>query len=102
MGRRLKLQQELEELLGSRNVYFQPPESKKLNYDCIIYNRPNIEGMNANNNKYKLTDRYDVMFIYRNPDSEMPHKILEHFSYCSHNRHFVADNLYHDVFSLYY
>lgn len=102
MARRLKLQAELEELLGTRNVYFQPPESKKLTYDCIIYNRSNIDGRNADNKKYTLSDRYDVMLIYRNPDSELPHKMLERFTYCSHSRHFVTDNLYHDVFTLYY
>lgn len=102
MARRLKLQTELEELLGTRNVYFQPPESKSLKYDCIVYNRSNIDGRNANNYKYTLTDRYDVTIIYRNPDSELPHKMLERFMYCSHSRHFVVDNLYHDVFTLYY
>lgn len=102
MSRRLNLQAELEELLGNRNVYFQPPETKKLQYDCIIYHRNNIEGRNADNKKYMLNDRYDVMLIYRDPDSEMPKKILEHFTYCSHSWHYVADNLYHDIFTLYY
>ena len=102
MASRLKLQEELEEVLGSRNVYFQPPESKKLTYDCIVYNPSNISTRKANNKNYIFNDRYDVTFIYKDPDSEMPRKILEHFSYCSHSRHFVNDNLYHDVFTLYY
>lgn len=102
MGRRLKLQTELEELLGTRNVYFQPPESKKLQYDCIIYSRSNIASEKANNKNYINTDRYDVMFLSRDPDSEMPYKILNHFEYCTYGRHYVADNIYHDVFTLYY
>jgi len=32
MGTRLELQNLLENILGSRNVYFQPPENLKLNY----------------------------------------------------------------------
>ena len=33
MASRLKLQTMLEEILGSRNVYFNPPESVKMKYD---------------------------------------------------------------------
>lgn len=102
MARRLNLQTELESLLGSRNVYFQPPESKKLVYDCIVYNRSNIASTKADNKNYINTDRYDVTFMSRNPDSEIPHKILGYFKYCTYRRHFVADNVYHDVFTLYY
>ena len=39
MSRRLKLQEKLEELLESRNVYYQPPESKKMDYPAIRYNK---------------------------------------------------------------
>lgn len=102
MASRLQLQAELEELLGSRNVYFQPPESKKLQYDCIVYHRSNINTNKADNKNYIMTDRYDLTFIYRNPDSDIPKKILEKFEYCSHIRMFTVDNLYHDVFTLYY
>ena len=102
MARRLQLQAELEELLGSRNVYFQPPESKKLKYDCIIYNRDNVASTKADNHNYLNVNRYNVMFLSRDPDNEMPIKILEHFEYCTYSRHYVADNIYHDVFTLYY
>lgn len=102
MARRLQLQAELEELLGSRNVYFQPPESKKLKYDCIIYNRDNVASTKADNHNYLNVNRYNVMFLSRDPDNEMPTKILEHFEYCTYSRHYVADNIYHDVFTLYY
>ena len=37
MGTRLELQNKLEELLGSRHVYFQPPESVKMEYPAIKY-----------------------------------------------------------------
>lgn len=102
MASRLELQVELETILGTKNVYFQPPESKKLIYDCIVYNRSNIASMKADNYNYINTNRYDVTYIYRDPDSEIPMKILEHFPYCTFSRHFVTDNLYHDVFSLYF
>lgn len=102
MASRLQLQTELEELLGTRNVYFQPPESKKLQYDCIVYHRSNINTNKADNRNYILTDRYDVTIIYRNPDNDLPKRMLERFRYCTHSNFFTADNLYHDVFTLYY
>ena len=37
--RRLELDADLRALLGSTNVYFQPPETKKLKYPCFIYER---------------------------------------------------------------
>lgn len=37
MGQRVDLHRKFEIALGSKNVYFQPPESVKLKYPCIIY-----------------------------------------------------------------
>ena len=102
MASRLELQAELEALLGSKNVYFQPPESKKLQYDCIVYSRDNIETKKADNKNYMFANRYTLTFIYRDPDSEKPKQILERFDYCRMTNHVVVDNLYHDVYSLYY
>lgn len=102
MGSRLDLQIELEEILGSREVYFQPPESRKLTYDCIIYSRSNIDTRNADNLHYTNNKRYEVTMIYRNPDSDLTDRILNHFQYSSFERHFTNDNLNHDVVSIYY
>lgn len=102
MGSRLELHEELCELLGSRNVYFQPPESKKIEYDCIVYHRSGYNVKNANDNKYLLNDRYELEYIYRNPDSDLTKQIIKHFMYCRHDRHFVSDNLNHETFDLYY
>lgn len=99
--RRIELQRVLEEVLGSGNVYFQPPENLKMKYDCIVYERSRIEALYASNAPYRLLDRYQVTAIYKNPDSELPRR-LAMLPMCSHDRHFPADNLNHDVFVLYY
>lgn len=99
--RRLELQVVLEDILGSENVYFQPPENLKMQYDCIRYSLDDIDVEFANNRPYFLYDRYQVIAIYKNPDSDLPHKIAM-LPMCSHNRHYTADNLNHDVFTLYY
>lgn len=102
MEGRLKLQTELEKLLGNRNVYYQPPESKKLVYDCIVYQKKDLWNRHADNSKYLLKDCYELTFIYRDPDSDFTKRILNHFQYSTFNRHFTSDNLHHDVITIYY
>ncbi len=101
MSRRIELQSLLEEILGSRNVYFQPPASLKMQYDCIRYERIRIDTDHADNLPYQLYDRYQIIAIYKNPDSDLPRKIAA-LPMCYHERHYTADNLNHDVFNLYY
>lgn len=52
MASRPDLQLLLEELLESRNVYFQPPESVKMNYPAIVYALEDIENAHADNGVY--------------------------------------------------
>lgn len=101
MDRRLKLQTILENILGSRNVYFQPPSNTKLSYPCIIYNRSTIESRYANNAKYNTRVRYSLMLIGRSPESELVEELLK-LPYCSYDRFYTADTLNHDTFTLYY
>lgn len=102
MNNRLELQSKLEELLGSRNVYFQPPESIKLNYPCIIYSRGiTHKTIFANDNQYQHRIRYDVIIIDKNPDSEILDKIAS-LPMCVFQRHYTSNNLNHDVYELYY
>lgn len=101
MASRLKLHEILCEILGSRNVYFQPPASVKLNFPCIIYERSNVNTLNADDTNYITKKQYTVTVIDKNPDSELPDKISE-LPYCSFERFFVSDNLNHDVFKIFY
>lgn len=101
MDRRLELHELLETILGSSNVYFQPPTGFQMVYDCIVYSRSHIDSTFANNQPYLLNDRYQITVIYRNPDSDLPKKVAR-LPMCVHDRHFTADNLNHDVFILYF
>lgn len=101
MDRRLELQKILENILGSRNVYFQPPSNTKLTYPCIIYERNAIETRHANNGKYNSKIRYSIMLIGRSPENQLINELLK-LPYCSYDRFYVADGLNHDTFTLYY
>lgn len=102
MARRLQLHEELCSILGSRNVYFQPPESVKLKYDAIVYKIIDRDDLRANDHRYRNLVAYEVTLIYRNPDSEIPNDLFDHFTYVDFNRHFTMDNLHHDIFTIYY
>lgn len=102
MERRVQLQALLEELIGSRNVYFQPPSTVMLSYPCIIYSRGVIGRTEfANNMPYHHQVRYDVTVVDKDPDSEILEKVAS-LPMCSFQRHYTADNLNHDVYNLYY
>lgn len=101
MGSRLNLQNLLEELLGSRNVYFQPPASVSMKYPAIVYSRNDLENWHANNNVYAQTTAYSVTVIDEDPESEYVRKVSQ-LPMCTFDRHYVAENLNHDVFTLYF
>ena len=101
MGTRLELQTLLETLMGSRNVYFQPPESVKLSYPCIIFNRSAEDTKFADDQPYVRQKRYQLTVIDKNPDSVIPDKIAS-LPRCIFDRHFTSNNLNHDVYNIYY
>ena len=101
MGSRLELQTILEELLGSRNVYFQPPESVKLSYPAIVYAIKDVETTFADNRAYLKAPSYEVTLIDKNPDNVFVEAILD-IPYCTFDRHYKADNLNHYVFTLFH
>lgn len=96
---RLELQQILKGI--APNVYFQPPNNTKMSYPCIIYARDNMDVSYADNGPYRHAIRYEVTVIDQNPDSELVDQVAL-LPLVSHNRFFTADNLNHDVFTLYF
>lgn len=101
MNNRLELHEIFCEILGSRNAYFQPPESVKMSYPAIRYSRKDIKNRFANDQVYMQKDCYEVIVIDKDPDSELVKKVST-FPMCSFDRHYVSDNLNHDVFTLYF
>ena len=101
MYRRIEFHSLLCELLGSSNVYFQPPESIKMKYPAIVYSLNDIDTEHANNGVYLYTKQYSVTLVSKEPDSPVIDK-LALLPMSMFNRSYVADNLNHTVFSIYY
>lgn len=101
MTDRIELQHLLENALGSRNVYFQPPENLKMSFPAIVYNREKIIEKHANNLMYGNDYRYKIILIDKDPESEAIEKILT-IPKTSHANTYVSENMNHDVFYTYY
>jgi hypothetical protein len=101
MASRLELQTLLESLIPAGQVYFQGPGEQSMQYPCIVYKRDSAKTEFAGNHPYRYLKRYQVTFISRNPDADVPDKIAA-LPMCLFNRHFGANGLNHDVFTLYF
>lgn len=101
MAPRLQLQTILETILGSRNVYFQPPPSTKMNYPAIVYSRDDVNTIRANNEAYNQTKRYSVTVIDSDPDSKI-HEAVGKLPLTAYDRFYAADQLNHDVYKIFF
>jgi len=97
---RLTLQTALEEFMGSRYVYYQPPETIQLHYPCILYELDRIDPIYADNGSYLKHKQYSVTIVHQDADSTLPDDILDAFELIRFDRTYRADNLYHDVFTI--
>lgn len=106
MASRLDLHAKLVGILGSQNVYYQPPTSLVLKYPCIIYARGDHWNIKASNKIYRGKWRYQLTVIDKAPGNDDPEqdtctKLLG-LDYVSYDRRFVSDNLYHDILNIYF
>lgn len=99
MAPRQSLQTLLEQL--APHVYFQEPPSMKMQYPCIVYKRSDMNIDHADNAPYSLKKRWSITVIDRDPDSDIPGKVAM-LPTVSYDRNFVANNLNHDVFTLFF
>ena len=101
MGKRTELHAVLIKALGSKNVYYQPPASVKMVYPAIVYSRNSIDNDFADDLVYKQDNSYSVTVIDANPDSKIVTRVSQ-IPRSRFNRHYTADNLNHDVFTIYF
>lgn len=102
MGSRFELHDELCQVLGTKNVYFQPPATVRMKYPAIRYTGAGIDTRRANDKVYMSTRRYEGVVIDSNPDSAIPYSLLSHFQMCELGSPYPSDNLNHFPFTIYY
>lgn len=94
---RLSIHNVLVDILGSDKVYYQPPESVKMVYPCIVYEHSYDLTKHADDLPYKIDSIYTVTSISKDPESEVPSKIGA-LRGSSFERHFVSENLHHYIY----
>ena len=72
-----------------------------MKYPAIRYQKAEDITYHGDNIKYLNRNCYDITVIDNIPDNEVIKKILE-LPYSSFDRHYVSDNLNHDVITLYF
>lgn len=99
--KRIKFHNKLKEVLGSNNVYFNPPRSTDIKYPCIIYNLKDIPIKRASNEIYILEHVYNVLLIGIKPYEDIKDKILISFKYSKFDRPYINEGLYHYAYTIY-
>lgn len=107
MEKQLKWEQLRDQLYlvnNTKNVYYNPPSSIRMNFPCFRFELNNIDVKHADNKAYARKPRWAVTYISRNlEDIEVVSKqMLDIFPYCNFDTSFRADNLEHAVFNLYF
>ena len=102
MNKRTKLHEKLKTLIGSSNVYFQPPESVQLSYPCVIYSIGEGDARHADGMVYSYVNSYEILFIFKKPNVGIIEQVLSTLPMCKMTRAYVADNLNHYAFRVYY
>lgn len=84
-----------------KNVYYQPPESVKLKYPCVIIKKNPGDTKPADNIKYIYSPSYTLTVIARDPNRTLAEQIFMAFLISRYDQNFVRDNLYHDVITVF-
>lgn len=98
---RLDFHKLLVSALGSKNVYFQPPESKSLTYPCIVYKLASIPEKYADNTSYTNEYMYKVTLMHEDPDNDIVDKLLK-IKHSKFENHYATQGLNHYVFNIYH
>lgn len=97
---RLVLHDKLVEILGTTNVYYNPPENVTLKYPCILYNLTRLSVLYAADKSYSQKQGYTVTHIDAKSASDVPDKLLA-LPYTKFERTYKTQNLTHTVFTVY-
>lgn len=101
MHKQQEVQSILESILGSRNVYFQPPASVQIKFPAFIYFTGRVNDRFADDSRYLKRRPYEVQYVSKTFDEKFVNDMLE-LPYCELNTTFKKDNVYHYNFTIYF
>lgn len=87
--------------VGEVTVYITPPEITKRETPCIVLERDRGAVRFADNAPYFNARGYSLTVISLESDSDILDQV-ETLAWCEKNRHFISDNLHHDVYTIFH
>lgn len=99
MKTRLELHEKLVELLGNKNVYYQPPTNLTMKYPCIRYKIISVDKLFADNIVYEKHMKYEIIVLSKEPDHPSIDKILE-LPHTSFMDTYTSDGINHTILSI--
>lgn len=98
---RLILQELLENVLDSKNVYYQEPPNKEMKYPCIVYRFERFNRQDADNTPYILNGRWVIHHMFKKvSDDTLKEKLIREFKFCEFDRRIIKDGIYNDYYTL--
>lgn len=101
--KRQRLRAKLLAALENDNLYYDPPESVKMNYPAIVYRLHDNGVQHADGKPYIQADIYECTVIGKNDDelADCRDRIENTVDTYSYVRSFERDNLHHHVYRIY-
>ena len=89
-----------QEAVGEEpHVYFQPPESVKMQYPCFVYHQSQDDVIHGNDRPYLHREVYEVPYITRQAEPVLP-EAMKGLPNTRFNRRYTAENLNHFAFTV--
>lgn len=102
MLKRVDIQEKFKFLLGSNNVYYQPPANLKMKYPAIVYSLDGLDVKRFDNTRLINKNCFSVTHIYRNESENLVETMLKSFEYISFDNRSIVDGIYNDHFTIYW
>ena len=109
---RIEFRNFLRDVLGTDiRLYYQPPtnisqqpginELIQFEYPAVLYTLSDVDIDSADNTNYIIKKEYTITAVTDDPDSDIPDQLLA-IPGIRFNRHYQVNDLYHDVYTLYF
>ena len=102
MLKRVDIQEKFKFLLGSNNVYYQPPANLKMKYPAIVYSLDGLDVKRFDNTRLINKKCFSVTHIYRNESENLVETMLKNFEYISFDNRSIVDGIYNDHYTIYW
>lgn len=97
---RLDFQRELRK--HAAYAYYMRPQNNKLVYPCFVYRNIAPRQVKADNRNYLTIPGYEVLYISDTENEGMIEEMTSAFGYCTAGAPYIADDLFHYPFTIYY